>query len=153
MEANEKENVRFRYMTLDDIEGVLEVERASFTMPWSESAFYNELTGNRFATYIIAEADGAIIGYCGVWVIIDEAHITNIAMMPDFRGKKIGEALLRTAMQYARMRGACKMTLEVRVSNEVAQRLYRKLGFEPGGIRKNYYTDNYEDALVMWVRL
>lgn len=149
----EKENVRFRYMTLDDIEGVLAVEQASFTMPWSESAFYNELTGNRFATYIIAEADEEIIGYCGVWVIIDEAHITNIAILPGFRGMKIGEALLRTGMQYARMRGACKMTLEVRVSNEVAQSLYRKLGFEPGGIRKNYYTDNYENALVMWVRL
>ncbi|HET7578759.1 MAG TPA: ribosomal protein S18-alanine N-acetyltransferase [Bacillales bacterium] len=152
-DMEEKENVRFRYMTLEDISGVLKVEHASFSMPWSEAAFYNELTGNRFATYILAEMDGKIIGYCGVWVIIDEAHITNIALMPEYRGKKIGEALLRTAMQYARMRGARKMTLEVRVSNEVAQALYRKLGFEPGGIRKNYYTDNYEDALVMWVRL
>ena len=150
---NETENIKFRYMTLDDIDGVLEVERASFSSPWSENAFYNELTGNRFASYIIAEQEGHIIGYCGVWVVIDEAHITNIAILPAFRGKKIGEALLRTAMKYARMRGACKMSLEVRQSNEVAQRLYRKLGYEPGGIRKNYYTDNYEDALVMWVKL
>ncbi|HEU5139502.1 MAG TPA: ribosomal protein S18-alanine N-acetyltransferase [Bacillales bacterium] len=147
------ENVRFRYMTLDDIQAVLEVEQASFSMPWSESAFYNELTSNRFATYILAEVEGEVVGYCGVWVIIDEAHITNIALLPAFRGKKIGEALLRTAMQFSRMHGGRKMTLEVRVSNEPAQRLYRKLGFQPGGIRKNYYTDDHEDALVMWVRL
>ncbi|HEX7065407.1 MAG TPA: ribosomal protein S18-alanine N-acetyltransferase [Bacillales bacterium] len=153
LKMEKHENVRFRYMTLDDIQAVLEVEEASFSMPWSESAFYNELTSNRFATYILAEAEGKVIGYCGVWVIIDEAHITNIALLPSFRGKKIGEALLRTAMQYSRMRGGRKMTLEVRVSNEPAQRLYRKLGFQPGGIRKNYYTDNYEDALVMWVTL
>jgi len=149
----ETENVKFRYMTLEDMEGVLEVEHSSFPTPWSEEAFYNELTSNRFATYIIAEKEKRIIGYCGVWVVIDEAHITNIAILPEFRGKKIGESLLRTAMKYARMRGAGKMSLEVRQSNEVAQRLYRKLGYEPGGIRKNYYTDNYEDALVMWVKL
>lgn len=152
-EMAENENVRFRYMTLDDIPAVLEVEHASFTMPWSEAAFYNELTNNRFAAYILAEVNGRVIGYCGVWVIIDEAHITNIALLPEYRGKKIGEALLRTGINYARMRGARKMTLEVRVSNEPAQSLYRKLGFKPGGIRKNYYTDDYEDALVMWVRL
>lgn len=145
--------IRFRYMAIKDIEAVLEVEYAAFTMPWSKSAFYNELVSNRFAAYVVVEVDAKVVGYCGVWVIIDEAQITNIALLPEYRGHKIGEALMRTAMQYARMRGARKMSLEVRVSNEPAQGMYRKLGFKPGGLRKNYYTDDHEDALVMWVRL
>ncbi|MFP3471371.1 ribosomal protein S18-alanine N-acetyltransferase, partial [Micrococcus sp. SIMBA_144] len=90
-----------------------------------------------------------VAGYCGVWVIIDEAHITNIALHPEYRGLKLGEALLNKAIHFAKSRGALKITLEVRVSNIVAQNLYRKFGFEEGGIRKNYYTDNQEDALVM----
>ncbi|HET7628909.1 MAG TPA: ribosomal protein S18-alanine N-acetyltransferase [Bacillales bacterium] len=150
---DKQDNVQFRYMNVDDIDAVMKVEKASFTMPWSDSAFYNELTNNRFATYILAQDADCVIGYCGVWVIVDESHVTNIAILPEYRGKQIGESLLRTAMHYARMKGARKMSLEVRVSNESAQRLYRKLGFQPGGIRKNYYTDNYEDALVMWVKL
>lgn len=146
-------DVRFRYMTVDDIQAVLKVEHASFSLPWTEAAFYNEIISNRFATYILAELAEEVIGYCGVWVIIDEAHITNVALLPEYRGRKIGESLMRTGMSYARMRGARKMSLEVRVSNEPAQKMYRKLGFKPGGIRKNYYSDNHEDALVMWVKL
>lgn len=145
--------IRFRYMAIEDIDAILEVEVATFTMPWSKSAFYNELISNRFATYVVVEVDHKVVGYCGVWVIIDEAQITNIALLPQYRGQKIGEALMRTGMQFARMRGARKMSLEVRVSNEPAQGMYRKLGFQPGGLRKNYYTDDHEDALVMWVRL
>jgi ribosomal-protein-alanine N-acetyltransferase len=143
----------FRYMKEEDIDQILEVEHASFTTPWSREAFYNEIYNNKFAVYIVLEENEKIIGYCGAWIVIDEAHVTNIAVLPDYRGKKLGEALLRKMMSIASVMGASSMTLEVRVTNHVAQSLYRKLGFQNGGIRKNYYSDNQEDALVMWVNL
>ncbi|MFS0779977.1 ribosomal protein S18-alanine N-acetyltransferase [Neobacillus sp. 3P2-tot-E-2] len=143
----------FRYMKEEDIDQILEVEHASFATPWSREAFYNEIYNNKFAVYIVLEEDQKIIGYVGAWVVIDEAHITNVAILPSHRGKKLGEALLRKMMTVAKDMGARSMTLEVRVTNNVAQSLYRKLGFQNGGIRKNYYTDNQEDALVMWVNI
>ena len=143
----------FRYMRDEDIDQVLEVEHASFTTPWSREAFYNEIHKNKFAVYIVLEDDNKIIGYCGTWVVIDEAHVTNVAILPGYRGKKMGEALMNKLMSVSREMGARTMTLEVRVTNHVAQSLYRKLGFQNGGIRKNYYSDNQEDALIMWVNL
>ncbi|MCM3768169.1 ribosomal protein S18-alanine N-acetyltransferase [Neobacillus niacini] len=143
----------FRYMREEDLDQIMQVEHASFTVPWSREAFYNELYNNKFAVYLVLETDNQVIGYCGVWIVIDEAHVTNIAVLPEYRGKKLGEAMLRKLMSIARERGARSMTLEVRVTNHVAQSLYRKLGFQNGGIRKNYYSDNQEDALVMWVNL
>ncbi|MFK9094384.1 ribosomal protein S18-alanine N-acetyltransferase [Bacillus salipaludis] len=143
----------FRQMREEDIDQVLEVEHASFTLPWSREAFYNELYNNKFAVYIVLEEDDRIIGYCGTWVVIDEAHVTNVAILPSYRGKKLGEALMSKLMSVSREMGARTMTLEVRVTNHVAQSLYRKLGFQNGGIRKNYYSDNQEDALIMWVKI
>jgi [ribosomal protein S18]-alanine N-acetyltransferase len=143
----------FRYMKEEDIDQILEVEHASFATPWSREAFYNEIYNNKFAVYIVLEEDEKVIGYVGAWVVIDEAHVTNLAILPSYRGKKLGEALLRKMMTVAKDMGARSMTLEVRVTNNVAQSLYRKLGFQNGGIRKNYYTDNQEDALVMWVNI
>ncbi|PKG22715.1 ribosomal protein S18-alanine N-acetyltransferase [Niallia nealsonii] len=147
------EKYDFRYMTVKDIEEVYTIESISFPTPWSKEAFYNELTQNRFATYVVIEHEEHLVGYCGVWIVVDEAHITNIAILPQFRGYKLGENLLRKIMQEAKNRGANTMTLEVRVSNIIAQNLYRKLGFQDGAIRKRYYTDNQEDALVMWVKI
>lgn len=146
-------NVVLRSMTEQDIDGVLSVEHESFSVPWNRSAFHNEVTNNRFALYVVAESDGEIIGYAGMWLIIDEAHITNVAVLPNYRGKRIGKALLTKIMEMARAYGAIKMTLEVRASNEVAKRLYRQFGFEMKGVRKNYYSDNQEDAEIMWVNL
>ena len=140
-------------MTVDDLDEVMEVEVNSFTIPWSREAFFNELTKNQFAQYLIVEVDQKVVGYCGVWIIVDEAHITNIALLPEYRGLKLGEALMAKVMELAREIGAIRMTLEVRVSNMRAQNLYRKFGFEEGAIRKQYYTDNMEDAIVMWVNL
>lgn len=149
-----KATVTFRHMMLDDLDQILEIEHTSFTVPWSREAFHNELVNNMFANYLVAEtSEGRVIGYCGAWLIIDEAHITNIALLPNYRGKKIGEGLLKSMMQLAKLKNCYSMTLEVRVSNKVAQNLYRKLGFQDGGIRKQYYSDNGEDALVMWVTL
>jgi [ribosomal protein S18]-alanine N-acetyltransferase len=141
----------FRMMNVDDIDQVMEVEHKSFTLPWSRESFYNEIIKNQFAVYLVLEDEGRVIGYCGVWIVIDEAHITNIALLPEYRGRKLGEALLRKVIEVAIERGAKTMTLEVRMSNLIAQSLYRKLGFQGGAIRKRYYTDNQEDALVMWV--
>ncbi|MDQ0157721.1 ribosomal protein S18-alanine N-acetyltransferase [Robertmurraya andreesenii] len=143
----------FRTMNEKDIDQILEIEHASFTTPWSRESFENELRKNQYAHYTVLEDEEGVFGYCGMWIIIDEAHITNIALLPKYRGKKLGEALLKKVMEIARGKGAKTMTLEVRISNDIAQSLYRKLGFQNGGIRKNYYTDDHEDALVMWVNL
>jgi ribosomal-protein-alanine N-acetyltransferase len=143
----------FRSMTEEDIDQILEIEHASFTLPWSRDAFYNEMHHNKFAVYIVIEVEGKIIGYCGAWIVIDEAHITNVAILPEYRGRKLGEALMEKMISVARSMGARSMTLEVRVTNNIAQSLYQKLGFQKGGIRKNYYSDNQEDALIMWVNL
>jgi [ribosomal protein S18]-alanine N-acetyltransferase len=147
------ESIVFRFMREEDIDQVLEIEHASFATPWSREAFYNELNMNKFAVYIVLEVDQKVVGYCGVWVVIDEAHVTNIAILPKYRGRKFGEALMQNLFDVAKTMGAKSMTLEVRVTNYVAQALYRKFGFQKGGLRKNYYTDNQEDALVMWVKL
>lgn len=143
--------VTIREMTIEDVEQVYEIEKLSFTLPWTKDSFYYEMTTNENAFYMVAETERGIVGYCGMWLVLDEAHITNIAILPDERGKKLGERLMSAAMEAARERGAVLMTLEARVSNEPALNLYRKLGFKNGGIRKRYYTDNFEDAVVMWV--
>lgn len=151
--ANMNESITFRLMKEQDIDDVLKVEHESFSVPWSREAFYNEITKNQFAAYIVIEENGQVIGYSGTWVVTDEAHVTNVAILPQYRGRKLGEAMMKKLMEIASELGAKTMTLEVRVSNEVARKLYRKLGFQDGGIRKNYYTDNQEDALIMWVNL
>ena len=143
-------NVAIREMTLHDLDGVLAIESQSYPTPWSRRAFESELRDNVYAHYFVAEYEDQIVGYFGMWIILDEAHITNIAVSPKMRRQGIGEKMLRFAFEKARELGASKMTLEVRVSNHQAQNLYRKLGFVERGIRKGYYTDTNEDALIMW---
>lgn len=152
-ESQNTKAVTFRIAEAEDIEKIIEIEQKSFTVPWPKEAFYQDILTNRYALYLIMEYEEAVVGYCGVWIVIDEAHITNIAILPEYRGKKLGQALLMKIMEISKEAGAEKMTLEVRVSNTVARSLYKKLGFQEGGIRKNYYTDNQEDAQVMWVTL
>ncbi|OLN21510.1 ribosomal-protein-alanine N-acetyltransferase [Domibacillus antri] len=140
-------------MTLEDIPAVYEVELLSFTIPWSKEAFEHEMISNRFALYHVAEVDGRVIGYCGMWIVYDQVQITNIAILPEYRGKQYGEKLMAYVMNEARRHGGSVLSLEVRVSNTPARSMYEKFGLQPGGIRKQYYTDNMEDALVMWVNL
>ncbi|KKI91354.1 alanine acetyltransferase [Bacillus sp. SA1-12] len=142
-----------RKMQVEDIEQVYQIELNSFSAPWSKESLYYELEQNLFAKYLVVEYEDQVVGYCGLWVIMDDAQITNIAVHPDYRGKKIGEALIRFAIQLSKEMNAKRLSLEVRVSNHIAQALYKKVGFVSGGIRKRYYTDNQEDALVMWVNL
>ncbi len=145
--------LQFRRMKLDDIDQICAIEKEAFTTPWSAGAFYNELTNNHFAHYMVMEIGLTVAGYAGMWLIMDEAHITNIAVRKEFRGQKLGERLVVELMKTAAFMGAARITLEVRVTNEIAQNLYRKVGFEKAGVRKGYYTDNQEDALIMWANL
>ncbi|ANE47025.1 alanine acetyltransferase [Paenibacillus swuensis] len=151
--AQETEGLAFRPMRVEDIPSICVIEEESFSTPWTSGAFYNELTNNHFAKYIVMEIQGEIAGYGGMWLIMDEAHVTNVAVREPFRGRKLGERMMREMQATAVSSGAVKMTLEVRVSNRVAQNLYEKLGFTQAGVRKGYYSDNQEDALIMWADL
>jgi ribosomal-protein-alanine N-acetyltransferase len=137
-------------MKREDVSKVMEIERQCFATPWHESAYVTELS-NRSAYYVVAKLDGEIVGFTGMWVILDEAHITTIGVDPKHRGKRIGEQLLMALLDEAQKRHAKRATLEVRKSNKVAQNLYHKYGFIPAALRRGYYTDNGEDAIVMWV--
>lgn len=154
MAAAPEPEFSFRPLRDQDVPELYEkVERASFTAPWPEKAFYDEIHHNQFAHYTVLELNGEIAGYCGLWLILDEAHITNIAIRPKYRGMGLGKAMLVYVMELAKLAGSTKMTLEVRVSNEVAQNMYKQLGFEVKGVRPRYYSDNQEDAYIMWVNL
>lgn len=144
------EEYSIRKMTFQDIEQVLEVERLSFVSPWSKSAFEVELNDNLFAHYYVAARSDKVIGYAGMWMILDEAHVTNIAVHPEFRGLNFGKRLTQTLIMQAFRQGANRITLEVRVSNLIARKLYKELGFNEVGMRKGYYSDNKEDAIIMW---
>ena len=140
--------VRIRRMTLSDVDGVHAIEAATFPKPWSREDFVKEMTQNACARYLVAEAEGEIVGFAGAWIVLDEAHITNIAVTQPCRGRGIGRALTKALLQYAANLGVVYATLEVRKSNAVAQTLYQSLGFEYVGVRKRYYEDNGEDALL-----
>lgn len=138
-----------RRMTLADVDQMVAIEAATFAMPWSKESFQQELTRNVAARYLVAELDGKVIGYAGAWVILDESHITNIAISEAYRGHGYGRKLTEALMQYLSNLGAAYATLEVRRSNERAQNLYKSLGYVGVGWRKRYYEDNREDALLM----
>lgn len=142
-----------RPMHIDDLEAILEIERVSFATPWSLEAFKAELKDNEYARYLCLELDGQVIGYMGLWFILDEGHITNIAITPNHRGQHGGEFLMRSVMEKMVEQGMERMTLEVRVSNSPAQSLYKRLGFAIAGVRKGYYADSGEDAMIMWAEL
>jgi ribosomal-protein-alanine N-acetyltransferase len=135
-------------MALTDVDAVYASEAATLSTPWSREDFVKEMTKNACARYLVAEKDGTVIGYAGAWMVLDEAHITNIAVTAQERGKGYGKALTKALLQYAANLGVCYATLEVRRSNEKAKRLYQSLGFEYVGVRRRYYTDNGEDALL-----
>jgi len=139
-------------MTLADVDEVVEIEKQSFPIPWSRAAFVDELTRNMRALYIaVRDESGTTVGYGGMWLVCDEAHVTNIAVRSDRRRQGVGTAVMIGLMGLAQSKGANRMTLEVRVSNRPAQELYSRLGFRPAGVRPRYYMDNREDALIMWL--
>jgi ribosomal-protein-alanine N-acetyltransferase len=144
-------------MRVSDLDEVLAIERASFPNPWSRHAFTYELTENRVARLWVARpeapAGGPVIGYVCLWVIADEVHVTNFAVRPDQRGRGTGRDLLGTVLELYRQQGSTRAALEVRPSNHTARRLYEAFGFQQVGLRKGYYFDTGEDALLMEARL
>lgn len=133
------------------VRSVARIEAEVYPRPWSASLFMGELAMPGDRSYFVARCRGAVVGYVGVMLTGFEGHITTLVVHPDLRGRRIGTRLLLEAVGEARRRGAPNLTLEVRVSNQRAQQLYRRFGFGPAGVRRSYYADTKEDALVMWV--
>ncbi len=138
-----------RPMRVDDLVAVQSIERSSFTTPWPAQAYRQEIETNRLAQYLVALMGDEVVAYGGIWLMVDEAHITTFAVHRRYRRRRIGERLLIALIDLARERRAREATLEVRLSNLPARRLYEKYGFRPVGIRPRYYSDNNEDALIM----
>ncbi|MCJ7711830.1 MAG: ribosomal protein S18-alanine N-acetyltransferase [Chloroflexi bacterium] len=136
-------------MTEADLPSVQLIERASFTTPWPPQAYRQELEANRLAHYVVSLIGERVVGYGGIWLMVDEAHVTTFAIHPAYRRRRIGERMLIALLDLAVDRHAREATLEVRLSNLPARRLYEKYGFRPVGIRPRYYSDNQEDALIM----
>ena len=141
--------IAVRPMLRRDVRRVHEIEVQSFPTPWSLASLMGE-THNRLAHYYVVEVDGRIEGYGGMWVLFEEAHITNIAIAPNSRGRHLGKYLLYAMMDRAHFYGADKMTLEVRETNEVAQNLYYSMDFQKEGFRRRYYEDTGEGAYLLW---
>lgn len=137
-------------MQVEHLGQVLAIEKQSFSNPWSQFAFVNELLHNDYAHYLVAMQKGKMVGYAGMWLILDEAHITNIAVAPPHRRQGIGQSILEALLSWAQSLGAASATLEVRQSNIQAQKMYEKFGFVKRGRRLRYYSDNNEDAIIMW---
>lgn len=142
-------NLTIEEMKENDIDGVFEVEKNCFEDYWSKDSFKKELSNN-LAKYLVAKIDNKVVGYVGIWFVVDEGHITNVAVHEDYRGQKIGDHLIKELVQVCKNNKIISMTLEVRASNVVAQNLYKKYGFKMAGIRKEYYSNNKEDAIIMW---
>jgi ribosomal-protein-alanine N-acetyltransferase len=142
---------RARGMEPADVPAVLEIDRASFPNPWPENAYLYELRENRAAHLLVLEhaPTGAVVGVVGYWLVVDEAHISTIAIHPGWRRRGLGRMLLAAMLCDAQARGAISATLEVRVGNRGARRMYAEFGFREVGRRKGYYRDNGEDALLM----
>jgi [ribosomal protein S18]-alanine N-acetyltransferase len=169
--------IRIRLATEEDIDAMTELDATCFSSPWSRASFEAELTTNQLAWYLVAEelvpkgeaveaveevedelnpegeddGVGLIIGYAGLWAIEDEGHITNVAVHPDYRRMHLGHILVEMLIDQTQQEGLKRFTLEVRVSNHAAIALYEQFGFVSAGLRKGYYEDNNEDAMIMWL--
>lgn len=137
-----------RKMAPQDIDEIMAIEQEAFTMPWSRESYLAEMR-NKFAYYIVCDSGGKIAGYGGIWIVFEEAHITNIAVSSSFRRQGIGTAIMLELEKQAREKKAVRILLEVRPSNEAALTTYKKLGYLPNNVRTEYYSDNGEDALIM----
>lgn len=142
-----------RKMEEKDLDRIMEVEKGAFTTPWSRESFLLEITENKLAKYFVAEVNETPVGYGGIWLILDEGHITNIAVDKEYRRLGIGEKILKALIDYCKEHKILAITLEVRENNQAARNLYKKHGFVGYGIRPNYYADEKQDAIVMWKNL
>lgn len=140
--------LRFVPLEKSHIPNILEIEQVTHSAPWSQKSFENELE-HKYGVFLVGFMDGEICAYGGVWILVDEAHVTNVVVREALRGQGIGRKLMIELLERAREKGAVCATLEVRASNVGAIHLYESLGFVQSTIRKNYYPDNREDAMVM----
>lgn len=143
-------DVIIRGIKEEDIDDIVEIEKEAFSTPWSKESFITEIRDNLLAKYLVAEIDERVVGYGGIWLILNEGHVTNIAVRESHKGKGIGNMIVEGLICYCISQGIENMTLEVRKSNYIAQNLYKKYGFMEYGIRPKYYSDNNEDAIIMW---
>ena len=137
-----------RKMTEQDLDEIMLIEQESFSLPWSRESYLGELK-NKFSNYLVCDYEGKVAAYVGVWVVFEEAHITNVAVGKKYRSRGMGKSLMLEVEKLVRQKGAQTILLEVRPSNEVAIRMYLELGYIPTGLRKAYYSDNQEDAILM----
>lgn len=138
-------------MEPSDLNDVLDIEKESFSLPWSRWMFERELEEKDRSHFFVFKNSSEVLGYIGFWMVFDEAHIVTIAVRRDSRRKGIGTILMASALVVANEMGAKRATLEVRVTNTNAQKMYEKFGFEIVSVRKKFYTDTGEDAYVMWI--
>jgi len=134
-----------------DLDGVLFVESESFTNPWTREMYTWELQNRSVCHIFVARTrECAVAGFCAFWLVLDEIHINNVAILPEYRGRGFGTRLMRRVLTEGRRLGATRATLEVRASNEAARRFYEGLGFQATAVRKQYYTNPVEDAVILW---
>jgi ribosomal-protein-alanine N-acetyltransferase len=143
-------DVRLLAMRRRHLRAVLRIESKVYPVPWSMSLFLSELALRSTRAYYVAFVGRQVVGYAGLMMTLDDGHVTTIAVDPAWHRHKVGTRLLLALAREARRRGATSLTLEVRLGNKAAQNLYRRFGFRPVGVRKNYYAETKEDALVMW---
>ncbi len=137
-----------RYMEIDDLDQVMPIEKDCFSVPWTREGFFTFLT-RKDSMFLVAEEKGEILGYCGILMVLDEADVTNVAVRKDRRKEGIGAFLMKSLILLAEEQGITIFHLEVRKSNAPARRLYERLGFFTDGLRRNYYSDPEEDAVLM----
>jgi len=146
-----RKSLTIKRLSKENIDKIIEIEQSAYGKHhWSRESFLNELSNNLSVYFGAFDDKNNLLGYGGCWVIIEEAHITNVAVLPDFRRQNIGETILNSIIKHCYENGVKYLTLEVRVSNIAAIGLYEKYGFKSLGTRKHYYQDNDEDALIMW---
>ena len=140
-----------RLTSMADLDAVLEIEQASFANPWTREMYLTEMKNNDVSfVYAARDEDGRILGFCSFWRILDELHINNLAVLPAQRRAGIATALLDHVLKEGSRLGARRATLEVRRSNTIARHLYERFGFSVAGVRRGYYTQPVEDAMVLW---
>jgi len=144
-------DIMIDFMKEEDIDAILDISSLSFSVCWSKDSYIQELT-NPIARYLVAKIDNKVIGFVGTWIVLDESHITNIAVHPNYRKQGIASKLLEKFLTYCQSQGCVAYTLEVRSGNKAAKALYEKYNFKQDGVRKGYYEDNKEDAIIMWLR-
>ncbi len=142
-------NISFRLMAPEDADAVEVVEKACFAIPWSRESFW-KAAGDSDTCYLLALDGEKVIGYAGCWISFEDGQITNVAILPEYRGKGVGTRLMAELISLLLARGLTALTLEVRPSNAPARALYARYGFHEAGVRKGYYQDNGEDALILW---